>query len=232
MNDPWIDRLSEYVDGELAAAESRQLEAHLAECAECSATVEELRRVAARAATLGDRPPTADLWPGIAERIGAEAPEAATLTDLGSYRDRKRSGLGRRRFTFSLPQLAAASVALMVLSGGTAWLMSRTAQPAEEAPRVADVPTAPAPASFVSTEYDAAILELEQILSANRERLDTTTVRVIEENLRIIDRAIGQAQRALAQDPASTYLHEHLAGTMRQKLEFLRQAAEMTGAVS
>lgn len=230
MNDVWIDRLSEYMDGELEADEKRQLEVHLAECSECTKTLEELRRVVARAMTLEDRSPGSDLWPDIAERIGADA--SAPVTDLDRYRDRSRAGHVRRRFTFSLPQLAAASVALMVLSGGTAWLMSRAAQPAGNGSSIAEAPQVQAPSSFVSTEYDAAIVELEQILAANRERLDTATVRVIEENLRIIDRAIGQAQRALAQDPASTYLHEHLAGTMRQKLEFLRQAAEMTGAVS
>ncbi|NIR46366.1 MAG: hypothetical protein GWN99_18145 [Gemmatimonadetes bacterium] len=233
MNDIWTDRLSEYLDGELSAEERRELEAHLAECPECSATLDELRRVVARAAVLEDQPPTTDLWPGIAERIGVSSGEApAALTDLDEYRDRKRAGLGRRRFAFTLPQLAAASVALVVLSGGTAWLMSRAARPTESEPPAAEAPAAPVPASFVSTEYDAAIVELEQILAANRDQLDTATVRVIEENLMIIDRAIGQAQRALAQDPASTYLHEHLVGTMRQKLEFLRQAAEMTGAVS
>ena len=78
----------------------------------------------------------------------------------------------------------------------------------------------------------AAIAELERTLLASREQLDTATVRVIEENLWIIDRAIAQAQRAISQDPASAYLHEHLAVTMRQKLEFLRQAAQMAGAVS
>ena len=45
MNDQWTDRLSEYVDGELAAGERTALEAHLATCAECRATLEELRRV-------------------------------------------------------------------------------------------------------------------------------------------------------------------------------------------
>ncbi len=33
MNDQWTDRLSEYLDGELADAERVALEAHLASCA-------------------------------------------------------------------------------------------------------------------------------------------------------------------------------------------------------
>ena len=232
MNDQWIDRLSEYLDGELTAEDVRDLEAHLAECQECSETLEQLRNVVERASSLTDRPPVSDLWMGIEGRIGA-APASEDVAELDEYRERKRSGLGERRFTFSVPQLAAASVALMVLSGGTAWLATHTVGP-EQGPVAVEVPTQDVPggANFVSTPYDAAVAELDRVLLESRDQLDTATVRVIEENLRIIDRAIAQAQRALAQDPGSTYLHEHLAVTMRQKLEFLRQAAQMAGAVS
>ena len=57
MSDRWIDRLSEYLDGELDGAEREQLEAHLAVCETCSATLVQLRRVVARAQSVEDRPP-------------------------------------------------------------------------------------------------------------------------------------------------------------------------------
>jgi anti-sigma factor RsiW len=231
MSDHWTDRLSEYLDGELAATELQELQAHLAECEECAEALAQLRRVVERAKSLGDRPPAADLWSGIAGRIGA-APAGGEVTDIDEYRERQVADLGVRRFSFSLPQLAAASVALMVLSGGSAYLATRAAAP-EQQPAIVEAPAVAEPAaSLISTQYEAAIAELERTLLSNREQLDTATVRVIEENLWIIDRAIAQAQRAIAQDPASAYLHEHLAVTMRQKLEFLRQAARMAGAVS
>ena len=47
--DPWTDRLSEYVDDELAPAERLQLEQHLLDCARCREIVDELREVAAEA---------------------------------------------------------------------------------------------------------------------------------------------------------------------------------------
>ena len=74
--------------------------------------------------------------------------------------------------------------------------------------------------------------ELQQVLAQNRSRLDTTTVRVIEQNLATIDRAIAQAQRAVAADSANIYLNSHLAETMRRKLELLRQVAALVSAVS
>src|SRR6266571_4930346 len=80
--------------------------------------------------------------------------------------------------------------------------------------------------------YAAAVASLERVLAQGRSRLDTATVRVIEKNLGIIDRAIRDAQSALAADPANSYLNLHLAQEMRRKLELLRQAAVLAGARS
>src|SRR5437660_944932 len=48
MSDTWTERLSEYIDSTLAEAERGALEAHLAGCAACRTTLDELRRVVAR----------------------------------------------------------------------------------------------------------------------------------------------------------------------------------------
>jgi hypothetical protein len=80
--------------------------------------------------------------------------------------------------------------------------------------------------------YAAQVADLERALARGRGRLDTATVYVIEKNLAIIDRAIRDAQTALAADPANSYLHLHLAHEMRRKLELLRQAAVLAGARS
>jgi len=59
MTDQWTDRLSEYLDGELLTGERTALEQHLLGCADCRATLAELRRVVARAQALDDTPPAA-----------------------------------------------------------------------------------------------------------------------------------------------------------------------------
>jgi hypothetical protein len=76
------------------------------------------------------------------------------------------------------------------------------------------------------------VSDLDRVLEQNRGRLDSTTVRVIERNLATIDRAIAQAQRALAADSANVYLNSHLAETRQRKLELLRQAAALVSSVS
>jgi anti-sigma factor RsiW len=225
MSDQWTDRLSEYLDGELVEGERIALEAHLQTCGECSAILNDLRRVVRRARTLEERPPSRDLWPAIAGRIGARPKAAEEIVDLAS---RHR---GARRWSFSLPQLAAAGIALMAVSGGAVWLLRSPAAPPLAAPMVTVPSGTPVTNAAMnrnaSQSYAAAVADLERVLADGRGQLDSTTVRVIEQNLAAIDRAIAQAQRALDADPANLYLNTHLAETMRRKLDLLRQAAAL-----
>ncbi len=220
MLDRWTDRLSEYLDGELPAAERAELESHLPGCTACREVLDDLRGVMARAATLEDRGPARDLWAGVARSIGSE-------------------GAARRprRLAFSVPQLLAASVALMALAGGTAWLTA-TRRATEGSGGGgggggSQVTTARL-AWATDARYDAAIAELQGALESGRRsgRLDSATIRVVGHNLAIIDTAITQARRALTADPGSAYLNHHLADTMRRKLELLRQATTIAGARS
>jgi hypothetical protein len=225
MSDQWTERLSEYLDGELAPSVRAELERHLLHCADCEATLADIRRVVGRAGSLVDREPPHDLWPGIAQAIGATPPGGAPVVPLASARQ-------PRRWSFSLPQLAAASIALMLASGGAVWLaQSRAARPVlVPVPATSVVPVGVEPRS--ARGYDAAIADLERVLAEGRGRLDTLTVKVIERNLATIDSAIVEAERAVESDSANVYLNSHLAATMRQKLELLRQAAALISAAS
>jgi anti-sigma factor RsiW len=220
-HDQWTARLSEYLDGELGDAEREALERHLAGCAECAATLDDLRAVVVRAT---DHAPAGDLWPGVAARI-APAPARPVPVDLAERR-RWRD----RRISFSLPQLAAAGVALVLATGGVARLI-RGGDTAPTASRPA-AGVVVAAAAFSGSGTDSAVAQLERALDAGRGRLDTATVRVIEQNLKIIDQAIVQARRALSADPANIYLNTHLAQTMRRKVDLLRQATALVGARS
>ena len=224
MSDRWMERLSEYLDGELPDGDRVALESHLATCSDCAAVLADLRRVVSSAQQLEHHAPRRDLWPGIAGRIGATPPAPMEVVELASRRGRGR------RWSFSLPQLAAAAILLMTLSGGTVWLFrSPTLSPTVRAtgPLGAGTPAAINASSTASQSYATAVADLERVLATGRGQLDTTTVRVIEQNLAAIDHAIAEAQRALVADPANLYLNTHLAETMRRKLDLLRQAATL-----
>lgn len=217
--DACTDRLSDYLDDELPAAERVEVDAHLARCASCREVLAELKAVALRAAALASEavPPAADLWPGIEGRIHRSGPRVRRAP---------------RRFSFTLPQLVAAALALMVLSGSLVWLArlggERTDFPAVTAVNDADAqPPAVAPADFADPHYDRAIADLQQVLAAGRDRLDPQTVRVLEANLAAVDRAIEESRDALAIDPANAYLNSHLAAARNRKLGLLRRAATL-----
>jgi hypothetical protein len=225
MNDQWTDRLSEYLDGELTATERATLETHLAGCAECRATLADLRGVVARAQGLEPRPPATHLWPGIARAI-----RQTKSVDLAEQR-----GTRRRQLSFSVSQLLAASVALVLLSGGAVWVALNPDRPAElvsSEERQGGPRGGEQYASRSVTVQRDAVAELEEALARNEGLLDTATVRVVRQSLATIDRAIAQAQRAIRRDPNSAYLKIHLANTMRQKIELLRRANALAVAES
>jgi hypothetical protein len=217
--DGWTARLSEYVDGELPADQRVALERHLGECAECREAIGDLRRIQSLAGTLGDREPPRDLWPGVQRRIGGAERETGVLPF-------------RRRWAFTVPQLAAAAVLMMVVGAGSATLALRgRGTPAPEGLPVAVGSGVVQPAAFAGTEsYDAALAELEHVLAEHGDRLDSATVRVLRQSLETVDRAIARARAALASDPSDPYLNAHLADTMRRKLNLMRRAATMVAA--
>src|SRR2546430_14776001 len=114
MSDTWTNRLSEYLDGDLPEKELAGLEAHLPSCADCRATLEQLRRVVARAQALDDLPPAADLWPAIARHVGVVSLDARRA---------------RRRGWVTLPPPAPPPGALARPSAGAARGRPRPAPP-------------------------------------------------------------------------------------------------------
>ena len=213
-----VERLSDYLDGDLDAGSRAEVEGHLSTCAECRGVAEELRAVALRARTLVDTPPQQDLWPGIAARLDDRP------SRIAEFRARTT-----RRFSFTLPQLAAAGIALMVMSGGMVRLAKSGDPRVDLPPAIGAEPIASvAPARLTDTHYEGAVEDLEAILERGRSQLDAETVRVLEDNLRSIDAAIDQCRRALDKDPANAYLNSHFAAARQRKLALLRRATALT----
>jgi tetratricopeptide (TPR) repeat protein len=215
MTDNWNDRLSEYLDGELTPDERSALETHLTTCRDCVETLDELRAVIARAGALRPRAPETDLWPGVAERIDRPPTVVPFLT---------RS---RRRFSFTVPQLVAAGIALMVVSGGGVWVLNHGGRATDAPPVAAATDPSLVPASFADPHYDEAIADLQQTLQDGRAQLDPQTIRILEASLGAIDKAINDSRQALAADPANLYLHNHLADARQRKIALLRRAVAL-----
>jgi len=262
MQDTWMDRLSEYLDGDMDRTERVSIEAHIEKCAECATVLGDLKRVRARTRELGAAPVPADLWARIEAAISQGGATVSSRTPDPSVPRVTRLGHARGgRSFFSLPELLAACLAVAIVTGGTVYALlrheappskapitvakapeprtsqalapERTASPTEREPAHSSAVFVPAARTDLGTvaatptaetPHEEAISDLRKALMSKRNQLDPATIRTLESNLAIIDLAIDQARRALAADSANTYVKEHLAETMRRKVELLQRA--------
>lgn len=221
----WIDRLSDYMDRDMAEDDRAALEAHVAECAACREALADLRQIVARAHRLGALVPSRDLWPGIAAVIAAPLKAgSATVIPLPTALHAQAAPPG---LFLTRRQLAAAAVVLMLISATATWIagpgiavrqasgVAAAAVPASEALFASDVSEAPAGLADELQQLESVLLDVGG-------RLDANTLRIIENNLAVIDRAIEDSRRALAVDPESDFLEEHLARVWERKLDYLQ----------
>jgi hypothetical protein len=137
-------RLADYLDDEpptaLTDADRAAVDRHVASCARCRALVRDLRGLADAAETLPALVPSRDLWSGIAPRLASRAPAGAP-GDQAAHDGPARvlpfevrhlrhapppSRLrGSAPVTWSRRWLAAAAVALMAVSAGGTYLLTR-----------------------------------------------------------------------------------------------------------
>jgi anti-sigma factor RsiW len=233
MSDAFTNQLSAYLDGELDDLSRARLEAHLPGCGECAAVLADLRAIVSAAPHYQGRQPGRDLWFEIESRLGE-----SEVVPIGSAGLRAVRPSSRR---FSLRQLIAASIVMAAIGGGSAWLALRhrigegvtlAATPAAGQPANPVEFTAPDvnSAAYADARYDAAVHDLEQVLQAGRGRLDSATVRTVEESLDRIDQAIAQARAAIQRDPANLYLSRQITANMRRKINLLRAATNAIAA--
>lgn len=216
--------LSAYMEGDLDAGEASGVQAHLEGCDRCARVAAELETVVERARTAEDVAPARDLWPGVAEAIGAGDGEVGELPGRRSE---------ARRYGFTGPQLAAAAMVLMLLSGAGAWLAhpgspgGRVGPPAATSGTERPVRRAATEDPGVPEEYRSELEELQGVLREHRDDLAPNTIRVLEKNLAVIDRAIRESREALRMDPGNPFLENHLDRAYRTKVEYLREAVRI-----
>jgi hypothetical protein len=199
-------QINDLVDESLPTHELTQALQHVNSCAQCRAEVEALRTMLHR----------------IAQLPVAITPQRDLRSDMWAKVDRKTL------WSFRYP-LAAAAVLLIALSSAITVLVLRPAGAPEI--RVTETQATPS-VDLVSLEreYSQEVEELQRTLRQDRASLSPETVRILEENLRIIDAAIQEARTALASDPQSGMLGELLRSAYQRKVELLKQAARSSAS--
>lgn len=248
------EQLNDLVDQRLDAEESRALELHLAECAECAAKRDALMTLSLDAHALpADVTPPDDLWNDVMSTIEAHrsanpseteqrfsSPHSTPTLPPSPPRSPRtsRSNALEHSASARLPGttkawLAAAAITLMALSSGLTALYLRrpldsaTALATNDNQQPVQEGTTLLPAAFVETErtYLASVAEVQSLLDAQRDVLAPATIETVDRALATIDAAIAEARAALLHDPANRAIAELLETNYRQKLDLLRRTA-------
>jgi len=128
-----------------------------------------------------------------------------------------------------VPQLAAAAIALALASGALSWSLAPRLTAPETVPSVGAAAVNMVAALEFAPELSTEIKELEDAMTEYRDRLQPETIRTVERNLEVIDRAIVESFQALEADPANPFLRSHVEGALKRKVEFLRGVSQITG---
>ena len=206
--------LDDYLGDALNVDRAKDVERHLESCPECLNKKDALARLLERSRALPKEvEPFHDLWPEIRERI-----------------ERRHAGRSGRvdNVTTSpnriFPVWAAAAVILIgVLVYWVTQMPSDMSRNEYGMSDLQETTTAPSIetilADYVSTR-DMLFAELEK----RREELDPETVKVVMENMQIIDQAAVQIREALDKDPRNRGLERMLMASYHKQVRLLRQA--------
>jgi predicted anti-sigma-YlaC factor YlaD len=212
--------LDDWVDGALAGAEAREVEAHLAGCVACRESERQLRQLLAHAAALPRGvAPARDLWPGIAERIERGSFWSTLVTSWQPL------------------ALAAAAVVLglsALLWNGSGPAAVRTVAMPSASPTlrtVAGTGVADPVLAAAARDYEEAASTLLEALQRRRAALPAEDLARVEANLEVIDRALEEVRQALVKDPASPELNRMLVATHRKKVDVLRRVVRLSTAL-
>lgn len=214
--------LDDYVSGVLPPESSQEVREHLGSCLSCRRESMELQDLLRQAGELpAETFPERDLWPEIEMRITAARWPAEEKTTV--------SESSRPWWLY----VAAAALALAVFSTPVSmWWLGRRANdvsPTRVEP-VEPVPLATGVAAGIARSQDGVLharKDLVEIVERRRDRLDPEVLAVVEENMRILDEAIGQLHLALEEDPGNRRLHLLLAARYQQEVNLVKRVSRV-----
>lgn len=208
---PVRDRLSDFLDGELASRDHERLQSHLDACSACREEYESLRSLTLEAGQLeAEMRPSRDLWPGIQARIS-------------------------ERVTRQTPwwlQLAAAGIALAVVSVPLSvwWAGRHDNDISTPLQATAVVDESVATRAELARSEDGVLLARTDLVAAierHRDVVESDTLRIWEENMTILDQAIGELRAALDEDPQNLRLRMLLASRYQQERKLLQKVSRV-----
>src|SRR5262245_60695393 len=244
---PDFEALNDYVDGRGAGAAGvddrgagapevganapgasgrADIERHLESCAECRATVNELREIRDVAKALDPRDPPARSWARLQRAIALE--HGARAVQAAGHGDADAPASGSRRQLWIGLAAAAALVIATAVGLRYAAFPSAPSSGARTTTTSGANANSDAAAQAVEAElkqaeehYEKAIQGLEAIANSEKGALDPQTASTMQKNLAVIDQAISESRAALRAQPTSAPAQQSLLESFKAKLALL-----------
>lgn len=223
MDCRFVERsISDYLSGDLAAPLALDLEKHLGACPDCEKLHREAREPIVACRSLPDLEARDELWHLLRPRLEAEGLHSRTLPVADSAPVAEptlaRKLVFYRRVAYAALATAAASLSL--------WIGQFLYVPAP-------LTTVAAPAELAALEirkaelhYMNAIESLTGILDTAKEGWNPEVRRVIEQNLRTIDRSIAECQAVLRREPRNLEAGAYLLAAYSRKVDLLKSVLD------
>jgi hypothetical protein len=210
--------LDDYVDGALEREDEAHIRRHLAGCDSCRHVERGLRALLESTATLPESiDPPRDLWPAIDGRLDR--------IDRTRPTRRSRPIVGGRAWASGL--LAAS---LLLAGVGAGYLLRGPGQPTAVTPADPGSRQMLSSAAEIIAAEQAIVVakgQLQTLLEEQDKALSPETVRMVHDNLAVIDEAIEEIRAAPLQDPANQRLNRKLLTAHRRQLHLLQRATQI-----
>jgi len=222
MSCPYESQIADYLEGTLGGPEAGRVDAHLAGCESCSSLVADLRAIRATARVLERHAPPPEVWNRVAAQIAAD-------------------GRGVRSHAWpTFRGFAAAAMIVLMLGAGAWFAWERQGEPAAATAANAAPPASASaePSARRTDSVDAQLQQAEQqyadtiqgldaIRQAGSTALDPDTAAVLQANLTVIDKAIGESRAALQSEPSSSLAQDSLFGALQSKVSLLQDTVAL-----
>jgi len=228
------DLLSDFIDGSLASQDQKSIEAHLSACGVCAEVRGDLDAIVTycyeHRGEYDAVPNERALWLRISNLIEAELPPGSR-TEIP-----QNAGwwfrLMNRSLQVSLPQLAASMIAVaIIVSVATTIGLSRFGSGGESTGLRSSGLTTVAPNGLPLVEryrqQQQTIDYWNQRVELNKTRWNPQMRETFERNLGVIDAAVNDSLSQLNQNPHDEVSEEILNAALNDKVELLREFAEL-----
>jgi putative zinc finger protein len=220
------DRIDELVDGTLDGAGRRELDAHLATCAECRALADDLLAIRRAAGHLPPLMPPDRIWQQIAPRVSA--PIRAVSRPTPNWRERLAVPLA-----VAAVLLAAVAITAVMRQWRNPSAPSQTssaaatgAVPGSSDATAAELKSLQAELELAQTHFENAIQKLDA-LAKDQRGLDPQVAANLQKAQLVIDQSIDESRAALKVNPANERAQESLFEAFRTKISLLQDTISL-----